>query len=48
MILIELIIPAVPLIVLGDSATVTSRFTVGGGLITTTQTSKVPADSLTV
>ena len=42
------IIPAVPLIVLGDSVIETSRSTVDGGLITTTQTSTVPADSLTV
>ena len=43
-----LTIPAVPSIVLGDRATVKSMSSVGGGLVTSTQTSTVPADSLTV
>ena len=42
------IIPAVPVTVLGDSATVMSRSALGGGLITTTQISTVLFDSLTV
>ena len=43
-----MLIPAVPSIVLGDSVTETSRSSVGGGLVITTQTSTALADSRTV